>query len=116
MKKLTYKKITDSILEIDLQNGYAVYAIIKCNKKENIYTVSLYLTDFEITLYDLMNDYENIEFATVTDKTIYSAVLKEVATLMENNKFDRYFDRYEYMLQCFDRGNELFEQESLGDK
>ena len=114
MNKLTYKKITESLIEIDLQNGYTIRAIIVPNKEENNYEVSLELKDNETSLFDLMGDFEHLTF-NATNRTIYSAVLKEVATLMENNMLDKYFDRYEYMLDCFDRGNELFEQESLGD-
>ena len=113
MKKLTYKKITESLIEIDLHNSYTIVAIITTENKQD-YEVTLYLSHKETNLFDLMGVFEHLTFHT-TSKTIYSAVLKEVAALMENNKFDRYFERYEYMLKCFDRGNELFEQESKGD-
>jgi hypothetical protein len=112
LKKLTYEKIADSLIKIELQNDYNVIAII--TTKELRYDVSLYLVHKETSLYDLMGDYEHLTF-NATNKTIYSAVLKEVATLMENNKFNRYFERYEYMLDCFDKGNEFYEQERKGD-
>ena len=115
MKKLTYQKIVNSVIEIDLQNGYTIRAIIVPNKEENNYKASLELKDNETSLYDLMGDFEHL-IIKATDRTIYSTVLKEVASLMENNKFDRYFERYEYMLNCFDKGNEFYEQERLGDK
>ena len=114
MKKLTYKKITDSIIEIDLQNGYTVIAVIIQNKEENIYKASLYLRDNETSLYDLMGDFEHLKFDT-TYRTIHSVILKEIASLLEAGKFNRYFDRYEYMLQCFDRGNGFYEQERKGN-
>ena len=114
MKKLTYKKITESLIEIDLQNGYTIRAIIVPNNEENNYEVSLELKDNETSLFDLMGAFEHLTF-NATNRTIYSAVLKEVATLMENNQFDKYFDRYEYMLDCFDKGNEFYEHERLGD-
>ena len=115
MKKLTYQKIANSVIEIDLQNGYTIRVIIVPNKEENNYEASLELKDNETSLYDLMGDFEHLTIKT-TDRTIYSTVLKEVASLMGNNKFDKYFERYEYMLQCFDLGNQLFEPESMGSK
>ena len=115
MKKLTYQKIANTVIEIDLQNGYTIRAIIIPNKEENNYKASLELKDNETSLYDLMGDFEHL-IIKATDRTIYSTVLKEVASLMENNMFNKYIERYEYMLRCFDRGNELFEQERTGDK
>lgn len=112
MKKLTYKKITESLIEIELHNDYNVVAIIATNKSN--YDISLYLSHKETSLFDLIGDYEHLTF-DITTKNIYSAILKEVANLMENKKLDRYFERYEYMLDCFDKGNEFYEQESKGD-
>lgn len=112
MQRLTYKKITDSIIEIDLQNGYTIAAIIVQNKKENNYLVSLYLTDSEMTLYDLMGDFEKMKFEKATDKNIFSAILREVSFLFTNKLFDKYFDRYKYMNDCFARGDELFTEEN----
>lgn len=114
MKKLTYKKIANSVIEVDLQNGYTIVAFINNDNDEIKYEVTLYIRDEEISMFDLMGDFEYLEFNT-TQKTIHSAILKQIATLMEDGCFNRYFDRYEYMLKCFDKGNELFEQESLGD-
>lgn len=114
MKKFTYKKIANSVIEVNLQNGYTIVAFVNNDEDETKYEVALYIRDEETSLFDLMSDFEYLEFST-TQKTIHAAILKQIATLMKNGCFDIYFDRYEYMLECFDRGNELFEQESLGD-
>lgn len=113
MKKLTYQKIANSVIEINLQNGYIIVAFINNGNEENQYKVTLYIRDDETTLLDLMGNFEHIEFNS-NSKTIYATLLKQVATLLTDGCFDRYFDRYEYMLQCFDIGNDLFEKEMLG--
>ena len=46
---------------------------------------------------------------------INNRVLKYVATLMEEGFFDYYMQRYDYMLRCFDKGNELFEAGAAND-
>mgnify|MGYP007130715032 CR=1 FL=1 len=44
---------------------------------------------------------------------INSAVLKQVATFLEDGFFDYYIQRYEYELKCFDIGCEVLEKERL---
>ena len=41
----------------------------------------------------------------------YAATVADKDT--KKKYFDKYIDRYEYELACFERGNELFEKEAL---
>ena len=42
-------------------------------------------------------------------KSINISILKYVSSLQSCGFFDRAIKRYEYMLKCFDKGNEFFE-------
>ena len=117
MEKLTYEnyKGCKDILTIDLHNKYTVIAIKLWNLDEQKYTVQLMLKENTVNKWDLIEKAESLEF-NVGHKIINSAILKYIATLLSDGFFDYYIDRYEYELKCFDRGNELFEIERLGDK
>lgn len=114
MNKLTYKnyKNSDNILTIDLHNGYTVIAIIVWNRKKHNYSVELRIKENTVEKWDLIEKAENLEFNT-NYKFINSAILKKTSKLLEKGFFDYYIKRYEYELQCFDTGNEVFEKERL---
>lgn len=112
MKKLTYKKIADSVITIDLQNNYSIIALSTYKHEESRYLVSLQLKHNELDIITTMDDFENVGFSAIP-KTINSAILKYVASLLQDNKFEIYQRRYEYLLKCFDIGNELFEKERM---
>ena len=110
MKRLTYTKIGDSVISINIENNYSIIAVSTYNYTESKYLVSLQLKHDELDIITTMDDFENVEFAA-TPKTIYSAVLKYVASLLQDGKFSIYQRRYEYLLKCFDKGNEFYEEE-----
>ena len=107
-KKLKYEKFrnSDNIITIDLHNGYTVIAISTWDIEKKCYIVTLLLKDNTIDTWKLIEDAELLEFYT-TNKTINSAILKHVATLLEENFFDYYINRYEYEMSCFNIGNKL---------
>lgn len=115
MQKLVYEKINDNLITIDLHNGYTVIAILSWNHEDQNYSVQLRLKENTIEKWDLIEEAENIVFNT-NYKFIYKAVLKQVSTYLENGFFDKYIDRFEYECRCFDKGNEFFEHERLGDE
>ena len=117
MKKLTYKeyKGNKNILTIDLHNDYTVIAIRTFNKDRHIYTVDFMLKENTVSKWDVIEKAQDIEF-DATSKSINSAVLKQVATFLEDGFFDYYIQRYEYELKCFDIGCEVLEKERLGSK
>ena len=114
-KKLKYNKYKgmDNIITIDLHNGYTTIAIISKDENE-MYDVQLMLKENTVDTWTLIEKAEHLTFST-TDKTIYSAILKTIDTYLQEGFFDYYIERYEYELKCFDKGNELFEEESLGE-
>lgn len=118
MQKLTYERVGDSVLKIDLKNGFEVIASYLSNKERNKYTTTLSIKRMNIGLLDLM-DNENDSFVGLefedTHKTICPSILRQVSTLLFKGRLQYYMDRYDYMLDCFDKGNEFFSSESRGD-
>lgn len=114
MAKLSFVRKADSVISIDLHNNYSVIATVSYSFEEQEYKVALYLKHNGLDIIQSMDDFENIEFAT-TSKTVYAAVLKSVATLLSERKFDSYIRRYEYLLECFERGNAKIERERLNN-
>lgn len=115
-KRLKYSKYRgmDNIITINIHNGYTIIAII--GKDENdTYDVQLMLKENTVDKWDLIEKAEHVIFCN-TVKNIYSAILKTVATYLQEGFFDYYINRYEYELKCFEIGNELEEQKRLGEK
>lgn len=91
--KLTYTKIADSVIEIDLHNGYVVCAMYLHNDKEHNYEAKFYIREKYTDVLDMMSE------LTTTFNTDYSrinsAILKHVATLLSDGRFDNYIKRYD---------------------
>ena len=111
-KRLKYEKINDGTLIIDLHNDYILTAITKYEQETGLYLSTWYINEKTVKLLYVLEDFEILEFYA-TGATINSAILKEVANALNTNKFDRDIKNYEYMLACFDRGDDLFEEERL---
>jgi hypothetical protein len=115
IERLSFNRVsnTDTLL-IDLHNGYSVIASGLYVKKENRYHIKFYIKDNTTDILDLIERQEDVVFET--DKlTINSAVLKHVATMLSNGFYDYYINRYKYMMKCFDKGHEFFENERLNN-
>jgi hypothetical protein len=115
MEKLTYQhfKSNDSVI-IDLHNGYSIIAFKKYISEDNQYEVALYLKDNVVDDLYCIEDKDNIRF-NATQKTINSAILKTVATLLFDGFFKKYIDRINYMMECFNKGDEIFCRERTSD-
>ena len=112
-------------LTIDLSNwGYTNY-IVECSyhfdKKEEKYSLSMWLihTDLEDRM-RILSKKVDTQYIPGTKETIVENICRIVhycstVTDKKNGKkfFDRFVERYEYELACFERGNELFETERL---
>jgi len=108
-KRLKYEKFRNinNIITIDLHNDYTVIAIIS-KDDEDSYDVQLMLKENTVDNWSLIEQAEHLRF-NANNKTIYSAILKQVATYMDEGFFDYYIDRYEYELKCFEIGNDIME-------
>ena len=70
--KLSYKKMSDTVLEIDLNNGYSVIVFILFNKGSGNYKVTYFLKDNNMNTLEKVN---NLEEIFVCNIGINSAIL-----------------------------------------
>lgn len=121
MMKPRYK---GQYIEINLSNyGYKGY-IAECtyyfDKQKDKYSLSICLSrnDIEDRM-KLSSKQVDTQYISGTRETIIENICRivhQAATVSDKNGiryFDSFVDRYEYELKCFERGNELFEQERL---
>lgn len=94
--------------------GYSVKCTYKYNKQKEKYCLSMWLKrddiddDFKIDSQEI-----DTQYISGTKETIESNICKTVEQASLSGYFDYYIERFEYTYDCFDRGNELFEQERL---
>lgn len=92
-KKLTYTKIADSVIEININNDYVVTAMYLYDVDNGMYNVNFYIREKDVDILDMMRE---LATSFKTDKLhINSAILKHVATLLFDGRFDRYIQRYD---------------------
>ena len=111
---LRYENVATTVISVDLQNDYKVIAMANWNNKIKKYFVTLYIKRRDIDMLDLIEEQENVEFDSDM-KSIRTDIVKFITALLTDGFFAKYIERYEYEMECFDRGNELFEKERLGD-
>jgi len=124
LKELMQPQFKGNTITIELSDfGYENY-IVECayhfDKHEDKYALSMWLnrTDLEDRMM-LSSKKVDTQYIPGTRETIVDNFCRIVhqATTVESENGVRYFDhfveRYEYELACFERGNELFEQERL---
>lgn len=114
-------------IEIDLSKlGYKNY-IVECSyhfdKIKEKYALSMWIN--RIDLEDRMNLSSkkiDTQYISGTKETIIENICRivhQAATVCNENGvryFDYFVERYEYELACFERGNELMEQERMAGK
>ena len=101
-----------NLISINLKNGYSIIAITKFDRNENTYRLTLYLKGDTYDVWELIEKKENAKIH-VNKSTLFSDVVKIITGYYVDGVFDYYIERYDYMMKCFDKGNEFFE--SLGD-
>lgn len=109
-KRLKYEKIGDSAISVDLHNGYTIVALATYDYEKCTYSTTLYLKDNTINILDTIDELEPFEFCA-NYKTVNSVMLKYIASLLSEGLIDKYIERYEYIIRCFDKGNDFFETE-----
>lgn len=110
---LRYDNIATNAIEINLENDYKVLAMSRWDRNTNKSKLKCYIRKNDNDLLDLIDGLDNKEIET-SFKTIKRDVTKYITELHENKYFDYYISRYNYFLECFDRGNSLFEGEDKG--
>lgn len=107
-----YKGTTIEIMLPDEYESYSVECTYRYIKPKEKYELSMWLK------YNGVRDkfrIESQEIATQlipgTKETIQDNICRIVEQMCAVNSFEEYIDRYKYTYKCFDRGNELFEEE-----
>ena len=103
---LTYEKIDDITLEIDLHNGYKIIASAKYNSETKKYVAKFYIKDDLVDDLMVMEEFEDIEF-NGNKKFISSNILKYVSKHFERGNFNKHITRCEYYQKCFEKGDEI---------
>lgn len=107
---LRYKIESSITISVEITNEYTVWAMANWNKETEKYKVKLYLKRNDIDLLDRM---EHFDCEIESDRQSIKLDLCNLITyLFENNNFEQFIERYEYQMQCFDKGNELLEKEN----
>ena len=109
---LRYKTLGNSVISVNLNNGYSIVAISIWDRVENVYRTTLYLKGDTYDTLDLIEEKEGI-VVKADMKTVKSELTKIITNLLTDGFFKHYIERYDYMMKCFDKGNEFFE--SIGD-
>lgn len=94
MNRLTYTKIVNSAIEINLHDAYSVIAVILQNentKKEN--HVSFYLKNSKTNTIIPIDDLEDICFEVELNR-LYPEILKCTYTLLNNGTFEKHIEKY----------------------
>lgn len=124
LKELMQPKFKGNTLTIELSDfGYENY-FVECafhfDKQKDKYSLSMWLNrnDIEDRM-RLSSKKVDTQYIPGTKETIVEYIchiVHQAATVADEDGiryFDPFVERYEYELKCFDRGNELFEQERL---
>lgn len=126
LREMMRPRCKGQTIEINLSKwGYKDY-IAECayyfDKREGKYSLSMWLNrnDIEDRM-RLSSKKVDTQYISGTKETIVENICRVVhqAATVANESGKKYFDRfveiYEYELACFERGNELFEQERLNN-
>lgn len=97
-------------------NGYSVECKYKYDKSKEKYLISMWLKRNDIdNTFKIDSQEIDTQYISGTKETIKQNICKIVEQASSSGLFDDYIERYEYTVKCFDRGNELYEKESLGE-
>ncbi len=124
LREMMKPKFKGQSIEINLSEwGYQNYIVESTylfDKYKGKYSLSLWLNRRDLEDRMLLSSKKvDTQYISATRETIIDNVCRivhQAATAIDKNGkkyFDPYVERYEYELKCFERGNELFEQESL---
>lgn len=111
-KVLRYEKMGTTVISVGITDDYTVFATANWNKTTKKYAVVMELKENTTPLKDMIVDEsDNIELRADM-KTINFEMAKLITQKLNDGFFNYYIDRYNHMLRCFDKGNELIKFET----
>lgn len=115
---LRYKN-RGTVIEINLpeecgHTGYSVECRYWFNKEIGKYALSMWLKSNNCNETFKIDSQEiDTQFITSEKENIKMNICRIVEQASLSGFFDRYIERYEYTYACFNRGNELYEEERI---
>lgn len=98
----------------DKFKNYSIKCLYKYCKPKDKYSLSMWIMRNDIEEdYKIESQHIDTQYVPGTRETIEENICLIVEQALSTGYFDKYIDRYEYELSCFERGNELFETERL---
>ena len=93
--------------------GYKKYTI-ECTyiyvKEKDKYSLTMGLTRRDVmTRLNIGNQHIDTQLITSSKEEIRNDIAHIVGQAIASGYFDKYIKNYEYMIKCFDKGNEIFE-------
>lgn len=120
LREMMKPKFKGNDLVIKLSDfGYDNY-FVECayhfDKREGKYSLSMWLNcdDIEDRM-SLSSKKVDTQYIFGTKETIIENICRVVHQACISGYFNYFIERYEYELACFERGNELFENERLAN-
>lgn len=107
-KKLTYTKIVNAALSIDLNNGFKIVSVISSNNK-----VSFYIKSNNANFMIPIDELQEVEFEADAHR-LNVEILKYVATLLRNGELNKYIENYNQ--QVIESFHEFHNTLKVGDK
>lgn len=110
------------LLEIKLPEnsdckGYSVECRYQYDKTKEKYLLSMWLKRNDIdNTFKIDSQEIDTQYIAGTKENIRQNICKIVEQLSLSGFFNYYIECFEYTVKCFDKGNEIFESEKLGDK
>lgn len=110
---LRYDIVANLVLDIKINNGYSVVPFVSWDREKDCYFANFYLRRHGIDKLDMIDDSEYMHVQFTSDvKSIKMNITKYVSELNSNKVFEKYMNRNEYELKCFNKGNDFYSQTS----
>lgn len=96
-------------------NGYSVECQYQFDKEKGKYIISMWLKRNDIdNRFRIDSQKIDTQYISGTRETIRLNICRIVEQACASNFFDQYIEEFEYLYECFDKGNEVLEKERLG--
>ena len=106
---MRYENVATNTISIQINDNYSVIAMVTWNGKRKNYNINFYLKRTDIDLLDYIYAEKDV-FENSDITSIKRDIVRYIETEYKKKTFKKYIIRYEYMLKCFDKGNDYYER------
>ena len=101
-------------ISVKLPNtDYTIHMMAAYDKDNQIYNTKTYIERNDIYDLSLINDDYKLESDS---KNIKYDMANYITEQFNNGFFNYYIERYDYQQKCFEKGNEFYEDERIGER